>query len=54
MTNAEKTYWDELNKMYSLDLEAPEGFKLDMSAVQYDMAMGSSFDNAVQRNLEVK
>lgn len=54
MTNAEKAYWDELNKMYGLDLEMPEELKLNMSAVQYDMAMGSSFDDAVQRNLEVR
>lgn len=54
MTNAEKAYWKELNEMYGLDLEMPKEIKLDMSAVHYDMAMGSGFDDAVQRNLEVR
>lgn len=49
-----KEYWNELNKMYGLDLEMPNEIKLDMSAVQYDMAMGNSFDAAMQNNTEVR
>lgn len=54
MANAEKVYWNELNKIYGLNIEEFEELKLDMSAAQYDMAMGSSFDDAMQRNLKAK
>ena len=54
MTREELKYWNELNEMYGLNLEAPESIDLDMDAVEYDMAMGCSFDDAIQRNLEVK
>lgn len=47
-----KEYWEELNREYGLDLEMPEELNLDMGAVQYDMAMGMSFDAAMQNNME--
>lgn len=49
----DKEYWEELNKEYGLDLEMPEELNLDMEAVKYDMAMGMSFDSAMQNNMEV-
>lgn len=53
-----KEYWDELNKMYGLDLEMPVGLEEDaknfkMSDVQFDMAMGKSFDAAMQSGMEI-
>lgn len=53
-----KEYWDELNKMYGLDLEMPLGLEEDaenfkMSDVLIEMALGDSFDGAMQRNMEV-
>lgn len=52
MTNAEKEYWDALNKEYGLDLEMPKEILLDMAAVQFDIAMGHSFDSSMQYNTE--
>lgn len=52
MTKAEKAYWEELNKMYGLNLECPEDIDMDSNAVAFDMAMGNSFDNASQRNFD--
>lgn len=46
-----KEYWEELNKEYGLDLEMPEELNSDVSAIQYDMAMGMSFDAATQNNM---
>ena len=46
-----KEYWEELNKEYGLDLEMPEELSLDVSAIQYDIAMGMSFDAATQNNM---
>lgn len=48
--------WNELNEMYGLDLEMPTGLKEDvenfkMSGVLYEMAMGKSFDSAMQNNM---
>lgn len=48
-----KEYWEELNREYGLDLEMPEEIKLDIAAVQNDMAMGMSFDAAMQNNMEI-
>lgn len=53
-----KEYWDELNKMYGLDLEMPKGLEEDaknfnMKDVEYEIAMGKSFDGAMQRSMEV-
>ena len=43
-------YWNELNKMYGLDLELPKDFDLNPKTdeIAYEMAMGKSFDNAMQ------
>lgn len=54
MTSADKKYWDELNEMYGLDIEMPKDLKLDMSAVQFDIAMGHSIDSAMQYNMETE
>lgn len=51
-----KEYWAELNKMYGLDMEMPEELEADnfsMSDVEYEMAMGKSFDGAMQSKMEV-
>ena len=49
-------FWDELNKMYGLDLEMPKELEKDaenfkMNDVQYEMAMGKSFDAAMQSGM---
>lgn len=44
-------YWNKLNKMYGLELEIPEEIKIDPKAVEYEMAMGKSFDSAVQNKM---
>ena len=51
-------YWEELNKMYGTDIEMPKALEEDvanfnMSDVAYEMAMGGSFDGAMQKNMEV-
>ena len=48
-----KEYWDELNEMYGLDLEMPEELAKSTKDVQFDMAMGKSFDAAMQSGMEV-
>lgn len=53
-----KEYWDELNRMWGTDIELPEGIEQDvehfsMSDVLYDVAMGNSFDNAMQRGMMI-
>lgn len=53
LTAEEKALIRELNEMYGTDVPIPDSIDLDLDAVQFDMAMGSSFDDAVQRNLEV-
>ena len=55
-----KEFWDELNKTYGTDLEMPAGIDgdaeisedEDMSDIEFDMAMGMSFDAAMQKNME--
>ena len=57
MTKAEiKAIWEAYNKEYGLDMEMPEGMEEDienfrMEDVEYEMAMGSSFDDAMQRSM---
>ena len=46
-----KAYWNELNKMYGLDLEMPEEIKFDAAEFHNDLAMGASFDSAMQKNM---
>ena len=53
MTEADKKYWEELNKQWGTNIPCPTSIDLDMEAVAYDLAMGDSFDGAIQRNLEV-
>lgn len=53
MSKEIEAIWKELNEQWGTDLEIPEGMEEDienfsMSAVRYEMAMGSSFDAAVQ------
>lgn len=53
-----KEYWAELNEMYGIDIEMPSELENDvanfkMSDVEYEMAMGGSFDGAMQKNMEV-
>ena len=48
--------WKEYNEMYGLDMEMPEGMIEDlenfsMKDVEYEMAMGGSFDGAMQRTM---
>ena len=41
-------FWNELNEMYGLNLEMPKELKISATDVQFDMAMGKTFDSAVQ------
>lgn len=47
-----KEYWDELNKMYGLDLEMPEIGDFDAEQFVADLINGSSIDAAFQRDME--
>ena len=49
-----KEYLEELNKEYGLNIEMPEELNFNMSAVQFDLSMGMSFDAAMQNNIEVQ
>jgi transcription elongation factor GreA-like protein len=55
MNETIKEYWEELNNMWGTDIELPEGLEQDieqsLSDVLYDVAMGNSFDNAMQRGM---
>lgn len=51
-----KEIWESLNKEYGSDIEMPEDMAEDlknfnMADVEYEMAMGSSFDDAMQRSM---
>lgn len=50
MNESIKEYWNELNEMYGLNLEMPEELK-SAHGVQFDMAMGKTFDSAMQNNM---
>jgi len=55
-----KEFWDELNKMYGTDVKMPAGIdgdteisdNEDLSDIEFDMAMGMSFDAAMQKDME--
>ena len=49
-----KEYWEELNKMYGTDLEMPENIDgiVDMSDIEFDVAMGMSWDAAMQKDMD--
>ena len=57
MTEKEiREIWEAYNKEYGLDMEMPETLVEDVKSfsmhdVQYEMAMGSSFDDAMQRGM---
>ena len=53
MTKAEIEEWNKLNEQWGTNIPCPESIELDMEAVAYDLAMGDSFDGAIQRNLVV-
>ena len=51
-----REYWKELNEMYGTNLDFPEGLETEdfsMNDVLFDMAMGETFDGAMQKNMEV-
>lgn len=52
-----KEIWEELNKKYGTYMEMFEDMEEDladfsMDDVRYEMAMGSSFDDAMQRSMK--
>ena len=55
-----KEFWDELNKMYGTDVKMPAGIdgdaelsdNEDLSDIEFDMAMGMSFDAAMQKDMD--
>ena len=49
-----KEYWDSLNEMYGLNLEMPKGLDepLNTAEIEFDIAMGRTFDGATQREME--
>lgn len=51
-----KAYWNELNAMYGTETEMPEGLiddatNFNMNDVKYEMAMGKTFDDAMQSSM---
>lgn len=53
MSEAEiRKYWDELNEMYGTEIEMPAEMVLEMSETKRLLAMGYSFDAAMQSNMD--
>ena len=52
MNNEEiKRYWEELNEMYGTCFDMPDKLEFDEDQFRHDIAMGQTFDAAMQKDM---